>query len=190
MPDSLTAASDYSALPGEHVSIDQIVALNIRYWRRKAGMTQEELGERTGWSAPNISAAELSATTGKDRRRFDAHTLVTFAQALGIPLAALLMPPPDDGIARRFEYHAEPGTCSDMPVLASLLLSDPSDDDTPVMQDYRERYATMITRYLDPGRGHQLLSAAGDLSTAAAPGAATAAAAVGARRAGRDGRGP
>jgi hypothetical protein len=35
-------------------------------------------------------------------------------------------------------------------VLASLLLSDPSDDDTPIMEQCRERYAAMIARYFRP----------------------------------------
>src|SRR5260221_186 len=108
-PHPMEAVGDYSSLPGEHVSIDQVVAMNMRYWRRKAGLTQEELGERIGWTAPNVSAAEVSARARKDRRRFDAHILAALAKALGVPVAALFLPPEDDGVAKRYLFQAAPG---------------------------------------------------------------------------------
>lgn len=130
-------------------------------------MTQAELGERIGLSFRAVSAAERTwdRTDGKGRV-FDADLIVALAQELGIPIPGMFMPPADDGISKRYEYHPAPGDCSDMAALASLLLSDPSDDDTPVMQEYRERYAATIARYFDPERGQQLMAATGDLSSA------------------------
>lgn len=163
---SSEAAGDYSSLPGEHVSIDQVVAVNVRYWRKAAGITQDELGERIGWTAANVSAAERSAVTGKDKRRFDAHTLTALAKALGVPIAAFFLPPPDDGITKRYLFHAEPDACSQMSELATMLISDPTDDDTPAMNAYRERFMAMIMTYGDPGRGEQLIGYMEDLTTA------------------------
>jgi transcriptional regulator with XRE-family HTH domain len=156
---------DYSGLPGVHVTVDQIVARNVKLWRKLAGLTQGELGERIGWSAANVSAAELSAKDGKDRRRFDAHTLAAIAKALSVPIAALFLPPEDDGIACRYLIHADPGECSGMSELASLLISDPPDDDSPVSAAYRKRYAAVIAGYLDAERGEQLLEWSGGPGT-------------------------
>lgn len=147
---------DHSSLPGVHVTIDQLVAMNIRYWRKKAKLTQEQLAELVGWSAPNISAAELSANEGKDKRRFDAHTLVTFAAALDVPLSALFLPPEDDGISKRYLFHADPGECREMSDLVTLAISEPAEDVGPAMDAYKTRYYAAVSRYADPRRAEQL----------------------------------
>jgi len=140
----------YDRLPGEHVTIDQVVALNMRHWRRAAGLTQEELGERIGWSAANVSAVERSGAEGRERRRFDADTLTSVALALGVPLLALFLPPVSDGEQHRYLFRARPGGDSlSMADLMALVMPD-SDDDTPVMGAYRERLRAAVTRYLDP----------------------------------------
>jgi transcriptional regulator with XRE-family HTH domain len=166
---AISQAGDYSGLPGVHVTIDQIVAINIRYWRRKAGLTQAELGERIGWTAANVSNAELSARDDKDKRRFDAHTLITLARALEISVPALLMPPEDDGIARRYQFHAGgreyASDCLQMFHLMNLILSDPWAGDSPQDAAYRSRYATAVSTYLEAGRGEMLAAYAGDLTT-------------------------
>lgn len=156
--------SDYSGLPGVHVTVDQLVAMNVRHWRRKARITQEELGDRIGWTSANVSAAERSAKDGNDKRRFDASTLVAIARALDIPIAAFFLPPEDDGISRRYLFHAEPGSCSSMAEMVSLLISDPSDDITPAMNAYRARYETVLTSYLDAERGEELAERLGAVS--------------------------
>ena len=91
-----------------HVTIDQIVAMNMRYWRRAAGMTQEDLGFRLGWSAANVSAAERSAEEGRDRRRFDADTLTALSLVIGVPLHAFFFPPGDDGDGKRYVFTPPP----------------------------------------------------------------------------------
>jgi transcriptional regulator with XRE-family HTH domain len=154
----ITAGSDtYEELAGEHVTIDQIVAANIRHWRRAAKMTQEELGERIGWSAANVSAAERSADSGRERRRFDAHTLVSVAVALGVPLVALFLPPADDGAAKRYLFHnrEQDADCLDMADLMYAVIPD-NGDETPVMATYRDRFETAIGTYLDAGFGKQV----------------------------------
>lgn len=153
----LSEGSDYGSLPGEHVTIDQVVALNIRYWRKAAGMTQQELGEKIGWSAANVSDAERSGQ--KAQRRFDAQAIVTFAHALGVPVTALFFPPADDGIEKRYTFRAEPDMTSEMHQLAWLAISDPSEEDTPAMDTYRRRYVEVFRDYLGEDRTAQAAAA-------------------------------
>lgn len=137
-----------------NVTVDQIVAMNMRYWRREADMTQEELGELLGWSAANVSAAERSADEGRDRRRFDAGTLTALSLALGIPLVALFFPPVDDGPEKRYVFPALPGdregdTELDMADLLGFVVMTDSDDDSDIMATYRHRFTTVASAYLD-----------------------------------------
>jgi transcriptional regulator with XRE-family HTH domain len=119
----------------ESPGVDQVVAFNLRRWRTAAGLTQEELGERIGWSGANVSSAERSADPGRDKRRFDAALLVALASALGVPLIALFLPPPDaDG-----KEMAE--------LFARVLPETP--DDSPVMEAYRRALADAAERHLD-----------------------------------------
>jgi transcriptional regulator with XRE-family HTH domain len=147
-------ANDYSSLPVAHVTVDQIVAMNTRHWRRAAGMTQEELGEQLGWSAANVSAAERSADEGRDRRRFDADTLTALCLALGVPLIALFLPPEDDGTVRQYRYATPPGYGGSgelhMKELMELVVMPDSHDDSDIMAAYRHRLTTAATAYLDP----------------------------------------
>jgi len=134
--------------PGRHVTIDQLVAANMRHWRIAAGMTQEELGQSLGWSAANVSAAERSADSSRDPRRFNAQTLTDLSLALSVPLIALFLPPEDDGTAARYTFTGA-GTEHDMGDLTGLVVMTDSDDDAPVMQQYRRRLMAAAGRYLD-----------------------------------------
>lgn len=149
--ESTELAAEYEDLPAKPVIIDQIVAANLRHWRRAAALTQEELGERIGWSAANVSAAERSADSDRDRRRFDAHTLATLAVALGVPLGAFFLPPLDDGAGMRYtfqpgEHDADPLDMVDL--MARVVMPD-SDHDSPAMNAYRERLRSAVVTYLD-----------------------------------------
>lgn len=136
-------------LPGRHITINQVAAWNMGWFRRAAGLSQAALGERLGWSDKNVSAAERSFESGRVRE-FDAQTLAGLAQALGVPLLALLLPPDDDGVKERFLWRARDGAPGqDMAALMSLAMPD-SDDDTPVMAAYRQRLTDNVARYLDP----------------------------------------
>ena len=134
-----------NGLPDEPVSIDQVVALNVRYWRTAAGLTQAELGERLGWSGAVVSAAERSVDEARDRRRFDAQTLAELALALGVPLAALLLPPPDDGERASYRFIAG-GRTWGMGDLMELVVMPDTAEDSPLMEKYRERFRTAALR--------------------------------------------
>ena len=152
MPTAPPAEQAETDLKTRHVTVDQIVAMNMRYWRRSAGMTQEELGDRLGWSAANVSAAERSAEDGRDRRRFDADTITALSLAIGVPLHAFFFPPGDDGDGKRYVFTPPPGYGDEeatMRVLLELVVMPDSDDGRRVMQDYRYRFEATATRYLD-----------------------------------------
>jgi transcriptional regulator with XRE-family HTH domain len=127
-----------SGLPVEPVTIDQVVALNVRHWRIAAGLTQAELGERLGWSAAVVSAAERSAVESRDRRRFDAQTLTELSLALGVPLAALFLPPPDDGERASYRFTAG-GRTRAMEELMDLVVMPDTLGDSPLLGAYRRR---------------------------------------------------
>jgi transcriptional regulator with XRE-family HTH domain len=131
--------------PVEPVSVDQLVALNMRHWRTAAGLTQAELGERLGWSAAVVSAAERSAVESRDRRRFDAQTLTELSLALGVPLAALFLPPPDDGERASYRFTAG-GRLRGMGELMEMVVMPDTVDDSPLLTAYRERFETAARR--------------------------------------------
>ena len=137
-----------------HVTLDQLVAMNMRHWRRSAGMTQEELGERLGWSARNVSAAERSADDKRDKRRFDAETLGALSLALGVPLIALFLPPEDDSPEKRYVFSGLPGDPlgdieQNMADLLALVLMPDLGDRTPVRAAYGRRFTSAVATYLD-----------------------------------------
>jgi transcriptional regulator with XRE-family HTH domain len=136
-------------VPAVAVTADQVVALNLRHWRREAGLTQEAAGKLLGWSADNVSSAERSWDGSRDRRRFDAQALAEIALALGVPLAALFLPPPGDGTEARYLLAAG-GRSHAMGEVMALLVMPDNDDDTPVMDAYRARFNEAAARYLDP----------------------------------------
>lgn len=134
-----------NGIPDEPVSIDQVVALNVRLWRIAAGLTQAELGERLGWSGAVVSAAERSVSDARDRRRFDAQTLAELSLALGVPAAALLLPPPDDGERVSYRFTAA-GRTWDMGDLMELVVMPDTTGDSPLMDKYRERFSAAARR--------------------------------------------
>jgi len=139
----------YDSLPAVAVTIDQVIAWNMRHWRRIAGMTQEELGGAVGLSPANISAAERSVSSDRERRRFDGQTAASVAAALGLPVIALYLPPEDDGIGRRYVWHAgfdpEPRSMAE---LMWLAMHD-NNSDSPAMKAYRDRLQSAATAYVD-----------------------------------------
>lgn len=158
--------------PAEQVTVDQLVALNIRQWRTVAGMTQAELGERLGWSAANVSAAERSVSDTRDRRRFDAQTLTEVSLALGVPLAALFLPPADEGERARYRFAAI-GRTWGMGDLMELVVMPDTTDESPLMDAYRERFNSAVRQAAAGPAWEHLISR----WTAGAPGVRDAAAA-------------
>lgn len=119
-------------------TVNQLVGFNMTYFRKAAGLTQEELGERLGgWSAASVSAAERS-WDGKRVRKFDADELVMIAEVLGVPVAGLFLPPDEGGPSVQYVLDLGiPGqaACEDW---LSLIL--PVDEgESPVMDAYRKR---------------------------------------------------
>ena len=83
------------------MTVNQLVAYNMAFFRKAAGLGQQEFGEPLGWSVASVSAAERS-WDGKRVKKFDADELVQIAAVLGVPLAALYLPPEDHGTAVRY----------------------------------------------------------------------------------------
>lgn len=154
-------------VPGQHVTLNQIVAFNMARWRKAAEMTQEELGERLGgWSNATVSAAERS-WDGRRIRQFDADDLLAIALALDVPLAALFLPPDDDGARVRYLFHAHEhgASCSDMGDLFGLLLPE-STGDSKAEPKWQAAYAAAVSRYQDPDRGEELVSYLDEMTSA------------------------
>lgn len=127
-----------SALPGRRVTINQLVAWNMAYFRKAAGFTQEELAERLGWSAAVVSAAERS-WDAKRVRSFSADDLIEIAEALAVALPALFLPPEDHGTAFRYVITrgADPGN-RDFEGLLPLIFG-AFQYDSPAFAAYRQR---------------------------------------------------
>ncbi len=107
---------------GRKITPNQVVAWNMAYYRQAAGMNQAELGERLGgWSVVSVSAAERS-WDGKRVRKFDADEVTLIAAVLGVPVAAMFIPPPGAEV-------------SPSPLFA------PAEPESPASDAYRERLA-------------------------------------------------
>src|SRR5580704_12647707 len=124
-----------SDLPVRRVTVNSIVALNLAYFRKAAGLTQEELGERIGWGKSVVSTAERS-WDAKRVRSFSAEDLVGIAVALQVPLAALFLPPEDDGTAFRYVLDM-PGPEEREPDDLLTYVFPTYGGDSPVMNAYR-----------------------------------------------------
>lgn len=172
----LAAGTEYTDLPGRHVTPNQIVAYNMAYWRRAAGLTQEELADRlSGWTPKKWSKAAVSAAErswdGKRTRQFDADLLFGLATAFDLPITAFFLPPADDGVERRylidptypFKFGENYGGCQNMYDLLGRVLSQPAysqdPDEVPVdyfhERRYRERLFATIDFYFGEGAAEE-----------------------------------
>lgn len=132
--------SESDAQP-RRVTPDQVAAWNMAYWRKKAGLTQRELGERIGWTHGAVSDAEKT-WSGEGTRKFTAPLLLALAAALEVPLTALLLPPEDAGA---YEIAIDGGTAA----LMELIMPD-LDAETPVLEAYRGRVRRAALEWLKP----------------------------------------
>ena len=133
------------------VTVNQVVAWNLAWYRHAAGLTQADLGHAIGWKKSAVSDAERSVS-GKWTREFDAHTITVIAGTLGIPISALFLPPDDDGITVRYRVEV-PGDDGfpillDMRDLLALTLPDYGSD-TAAMGAYKDRLRAATARYFD-----------------------------------------
>ena len=99
--ESSSALPRQPGLPVRKISVNAIVALNMGYFRRAAGLSQQELGDLIGWGKSMVSTAERSADARRVRQ-FSADDLVKIAAALRVPLGGLFLPPEDSGTAVRY----------------------------------------------------------------------------------------
>jgi transcriptional regulator with XRE-family HTH domain len=125
-------------LPERTLSMSQLVAYNMSVFRKAAGLSQQELGERVGgWSATSVSAAERSWDS-KRIKVFDADDIAKIADALSVPLIALFLPPEDHGTAVRYVLSSPDPHDKDLKHLLDLILTWP-DSDSPGMREFRRR---------------------------------------------------
>jgi hypothetical protein len=174
----LKPGNAYADLPGRHLTINQIVARNLIYFRKAAGLTQDELGEQIGWSKAIVSAAERS-WDGKRVRQFSADDIVTITGALGIPIVAMFLPPEDDGVdlrylvdlpVKRYRGGAVLNVCFTMHDLMQHVVADPAGitseaGDYPVLERYWNRYVSSINSYLRADAVGELADYVEDLGT-------------------------
>ncbi|MER7363608.1 helix-turn-helix domain-containing protein [Nonomuraea wenchangensis] len=150
-------------LPVHLVTMNQLVAHNITYWRRQHGWTQSELGKRLRegtskpWTKASVSAAERS-WDGKRVRKFDADELLALAKALEVPLAALFLPPDDSRRKREYAIVEEDETGEathyiTAKTLLSYVIPDVDDEENNAMlAHYAERLDDAIEAHLGPGQ--------------------------------------
>jgi transcriptional regulator with XRE-family HTH domain len=96
--DDGTAASPDGGPPVRLVTVNDVVSMNLGEFRKAAGLSQQDLANRIGWLKSVVATAERS-WAGRRSRNFTVGDLIDIASGLGIPVAALLLPPEDDGIA-------------------------------------------------------------------------------------------
>lgn len=132
--------------PVRTVTVNQVVAWNMAWYRKSAGLTQRQLGDRIGWTHTAVSAAERSWDSGITRE-FDAEDLANLSLALGVPLTAFLLPPegPDAGVV----IAGTDGGYDFGHLLARVVMPD-SGDGSPPMKAYRQRLSEAVGRHLDP----------------------------------------
>jgi transcriptional regulator with XRE-family HTH domain len=144
--------------PDRHITINQVIAWNLAYYRRAANITQEELGAMLGGRPKTAISADERSWDGKRTREFNAQEITEIAIALGVPIGALFLPPTDDGIEARYLFTANDGTDDeprDMADLTEVVMPD-SGKDAPAANLYRGRVRAAVGRYLDETWGPEV----------------------------------
>ena len=130
-------AAGRTGLPERRITVNQLVAYNMAAFRKAAGLGQQEFGGPLGWSPASVSAAERS-WDGKRIKKFDADEIVQIAAVLGVPLAALFLPPEDHGTAVQYVLHFGGKKVKNLDDLLPLALPG-FGGDSPAMDAYRKR---------------------------------------------------
>jgi transcriptional regulator with XRE-family HTH domain len=129
------------------VTVNQVVAWNMAWYRRAAGLTQRQLGDQIGWTNTAVSAAERS-WDGRITREFSAQALADLSLALRVPVTGLLLPPEGTG-AGDLVVAGPQGEYGMGDLLARVVMPD-SGDGSPSMTAYRGRLCDAVERHLDP----------------------------------------
>lgn len=130
-------AAGRPGLPECRVTVNQLVAYNLAAFRKAAGLGQQELGGPLRWSVASVSAAERS-WDGKRVKKFDADEIMLIAAVLGVPLAALFLPPEDHGTAVRYVLDLAEDQARDLADVLPLAFPD-FEGDSAAMDAYRKR---------------------------------------------------
>lgn len=110
----------------------------MAYFRKAAGLSQQELADKLGWLKSVVSTAERT-WEARRTRNFTVDDLVEIASALGLPVAAFLLPPENDGVAIRYVLEQHSGDLQPMHDLLPLLTGVVTDHDSPAVTAYRNR---------------------------------------------------
>jgi len=102
------------------MSPNDVVSLNMAYYRQAAGLSQQQLAGKLGWVKQVVSTAERT-WEGNRKRNFTADDLAGLAAFFRIPVSALFVPPPG--------------------VTASVSPPAMADTESPVIDAYRKRLA-------------------------------------------------
>jgi transcriptional regulator with XRE-family HTH domain len=161
------SAEGRAGLPERHVTMSQLVAYNMAFFRKAAGLDQKEFGRLVGWSAASVSAAERSWDS-KRVKKFDADEITLIAAVLGLPLTAMFLPPEDHGTAVNYVIDM---LAQDAGQLAYVFLPQifpllsPLDAATyPVVAAYQNRVIPLTSR--ESGPEDELWQAKADLASA------------------------
>lgn len=158
------SGTEYGDLDIREITVNQVIAYNMAYFRKAAGLKQEELGERLAgwvtdgpWSKAAVSAAERS-WDGKRIRQFDADLIYGLAKALMLPIGALFLPPDRDGVDYRYvivtphEGRPQLGVDHMGELMESLIIEAFAENDADVDDElwaaYRARMKIAATMYL------------------------------------------
>ena len=151
---------DNEQVPERRVTVSQVVAYNLARWRKAAGLTQAGLGKSLGWSYATASAAERS-WDGKRIRKVTGDEIVAIAGALGVPLAAMFLPPDDDGATVRYVLPNGAG----MAQLFNILLLETADTAEPDLDEaWRDAIEISVARYASAEVGAEILANRGDVT--------------------------
>ncbi|HEX3957852.1 MAG TPA: helix-turn-helix transcriptional regulator [Trebonia sp.] len=128
-------------LPVRLVTVNDVVSMNLAHFRKAAGLSQQELANQIGWLKQVVSTAERS-WEGRRTRNFTVGDLIDIAGGLGIPLAALLLPPDDDGTAVTYVVDGLDGSGPQLlRDLVPMVMADSSsyDGESAVVKEFRRR---------------------------------------------------
>ncbi len=129
------------------MTANQLVGFNFAWFRRAAGRLQEDVGKSLGWTNTVVSMAERS-WDGKRVRHFDADEILAISDALGIPVLALFLPPPDADTQTRYLIQTSRGRqnlTELLPKLVSVLGAFSHRDTSPISEALRQRLLALGT---------------------------------------------